>query len=148
MIKDDVILKAFLHGATIDSLWIITGQDIEAAIRRELLKIGQENGAGAAAKSEERARKRPLKMASRKRRERAQGAAKQQQGVNETFTDLLLTTIQSLGEPTLADLHAELEASGVSKSKDCISATLTYLRQAGRVERIGDGHTGRWRIAR
>lgn len=172
MIGDDIILKAFLHGATIESLWIITGQDVESAIRRELLKRaqaherqqdappGRQARKGRANRADERgddtpprgqhgpAIVLPPKTPAQERRKPQPVAAAKQSGSDETFTDLLITTIESLGEPTLAEIDADLAASDVRKTRDQISGKLNYLKKVGRIERIGEGHTGRWRVVR
>lgn len=170
MVTHSDILRAFLLGAPMEAIALLTGQDAEAAIRAELLRLAQTSDGQPDASAEPIV---PLKgehgpaiilPQSKPRRRINESAtsaalpapAKKPVGKtqadkapagDETFTDLLLTTIQSLGEPTLAEIYEDLLASGIRKTKYQVSGTLSFLRKSGRVERVGDGHTGKWRVA-
>lgn len=169
MSDQSVILRAFLLGAPMEAITLLTGQDAEAAIRAELLKLaqaherqqnappGRQAREGRANRADERGAPRgphgpaivlPAKTPAQERRKPKPSAARKQHDGDATFTDLLITTIESLGEPTLAEIDADLAASDVRKTRDQISLALNYLKKVGRIERIGEGHTGRWRVVR
>lgn len=142
------ILRAFLLGAPMEAIALLTGQDAEAAIRAELLALAQGHDQELPAQPAARKPRQMLKPKAAMQKQAAPCRRQQEPDGEQTFADLLLSTIASLGEPTLAEIHRDLEASEVRKTRDQISGMLTWLRKAGRVERLGDGHAGRWRVVR
>lgn len=146
-----MILQAFLLGAPIEAIALLTGEDAEAAIRRELRRLAAEEAnqkAQPAATSPPRSGDAAARPAAQKRVQKTARPANAEpvSGSGDgsaTFCDLLRTTVASLGRASAQQIEEELEASGVPLKAGKVSSYLSYLRKKGDVVKEGD----QWRLA-
>lgn len=138
MADQATILQAFLLGAPIEAISVLTGEDAEAAIRRELRRLAAEE----TEQKTEPAGAKPKRIQKTRKPAQAAPAAGSGDG-SATFCDLLRTTIESLGRATVQQIEAELEASGVPLKAGKVSSYLSYLRKRGDVLKEGE----QWRLA-
>jgi|DewCreStandDraft_4_1066084.scaffolds.fasta_scaffold06909_18 hypothetical protein len=150
MADQATILQAFLLGAPIEAISVLTGEDAEAAIRSELRRLAAEEADQKAQFSapQPKSNGRVASCAARKRIQKTAKPANAEPVTGSgdgsaTFCDLLRTTVASLGRASAQQIEEELEASGVPLKAGKVSSYLSYLRKRGDVVKEGD----QWRLA-